>query len=75
MRDLDGAQGRNAGNNEPWLTWNPTSGSGTQEQIRILITERGSITARSSTFALSQRLDVIDEGEYSDTHDRLDDFS
>jgi hypothetical protein len=36
--------------------------------------QRGSITARSSTFALSQRPDVIDKGEYSDTHDRLDDF-
>jgi hypothetical protein len=36
--------------------------------------QRGSITGRSSTFALSQRPDVIDKGEYSDTHDRLDDF-
>jgi hypothetical protein len=37
--------------------------------------QRGSTTARSSAFALSQRPDVIDEGEYSDTHDRLGDFS
>jgi hypothetical protein len=37
--------------------------------------QRGSITIRSSMFALSQRPDVLDKGEYSDTHDRLDDFS